>query len=122
MAEKSTNNKSLKIEGVNVRITKRTYTLKQQPNYSRIIYKVEQNYLFQYLGNYTGDIKPDILPVIQAAKLLFEEKASGKNMKMKLSSCYYIFEDLIIDGSECPWRYNASRTLKVVYPLIVSWR
>ena len=69
-------NKSVKIYGASVPITKLTYTLKQQPNYVRIIYKLKDKYLFQYWGNHTGHIKAHVLPLIQAAKLHFEEQQS----------------------------------------------
>ena len=99
--ENKTTNKSLKIDGVTVRITNRTYTLRQQPNYVRVIYKVKEHFLFQYWGNNTGDIKPDIFPLIQETKLHFEDKASASNLSRNLSNCYYFIEDLTIGGSEC---------------------
>ena len=75
----STTNKSVTIDGASERIPKRTYTLKQKSNYLRIIYKLKGKCLFQYSGNYTGYIKADVLYIIQAAKLLLEEKQSTKN-------------------------------------------
>ena len=51
----------------------------------------------------------------KGSKTTFYRK-NTKNLKKNPSNCYYIFEDLTIDGSECQWRYNRCCILKVLYP------
>ena len=107
-SKKGSSNLSVTMNGRCVAIRKSTYNLLADEQYQKIIYKLNDKYLVQYLGKYVGETIFQKISPIRAAQLILECKSDTCSSIKNQNNCYYIVNDeLDTNCIGCIWRYKS---------------
>jgi len=99
-------------------LVKSLYRQKDDPQYTRIVWRTENRSLFQYFGTYKGSYKGFPLTVLTATELLLNYPSCVKTIPAKKRSrvIYKVSKDFIDNCvSKCHWKYLKSRFHKVYF-------